>query len=582
MAIEQRPDEHSADGQTVERDPADIDGFDLEGLWQLCTPSPGKPRHDPLLGVEFDGVRLSRVLGEGGMGRVYEGDSIDGSGKVAVKVLRPGLWSGELLRRFAKESQILRRLDHPGISKILAVGACEVIGTPVPAIVMELVPRAEPITDWVRQHAPDLDGLRTLFGKVCDAVAHGHSQGIVHRDLKPGNILVGESGEPKVIDFGVARGRSMGLPESTLTAPGGFVGTLQYMSPEQVESDGATVDARSDVHALGVILHELLTGRPPWDVAGMPVVEAARTIRESPAPRAAAAPPRLAAVIARCLEKDPKRRYRDAGELAAALRATAGTSGGWTFPSWLRFPRIAGKTRRSREIVRGTFLGLLVGAALLFAIQAVRDWGAMERSLGAIVDGTAAITARLQGSESLVFEHGFRTVEQADAGRWLVSSDGMRIWSEDFSTPRISYWGPAGNGVEGTLVYHFQFPVAAERIELHAEATCWDFATCPELGQGRGAANVEVSSDGNHWITLHDGISAGTWGGVSWWNAGDLPAGAAGTRSLWLRVRLVAEGVEDPDYTVAQFARSHAATTADAFSIKAFARGVPDAQRSGR
>ena len=526
-------------------------------------------------------MRLSRVLGEGGMGRVYEGHSIDGSGKVAVKVLRPGLWSDELLRRFAKESEILRRLDHPGISKILAVGACEVIGTPVPAIVMELVPRAEPITDWVRKHAPDLDGLRTLFGKVCDAVAHGHFLGIVHRDLKPGNILVGETGEPKVIDFGVARGMSMGVPESTLTPPGGFVGTLQYMSPEQVESDGATVDARSDVHALGVILHELLTGRPPWDVAGMPVVEAARTIRESPAPRAAAAPPRLAAVIARCLEKDPKRRYRDAGELAAALRATAVAGGRWTFPSWPRFPRLAGKPPRRREIVRGTFLGLLVGAILLFAIQAVRDWGGMERSLGAIVDGTAALTARLQASESLVFEHGFRTVEQADAGRWLVSSDGMRIWSEDFSTPRISYWGPAENGVEGTLVYRFQFPVVAERIELHANATCWDFATSPELGHGRGAASVEVSPDGDHWITLHDGISAGTWGGVSWWNAGDLPAGVAGTRSLWLRVTLVAEGVDDPDYTVAQFARSHAATTADAFSIKAFARGVPDTQRIG-
>jgi serine/threonine protein kinase len=90
MAPEQRPDEPGVDGQAGERDPADIDGFDLEALWQLCTPSPGKPRHDPLIGVEFNGVRLSRVLGEGGMGRVYEGHSIDGSGKVAVKVPAAG------------------------------------------------------------------------------------------------------------------------------------------------------------------------------------------------------------------------------------------------------------------------------------------------------------------------------------------------------------------------------------------------------------------------------------------------------------------------------------------------------------
>ena len=584
MTSDEHPDDadsarSDAGGDGAERDPPDVDGFDLEALWRLCERPAGPMPPDPLLGRVFDGVRLTRVVGEGGMGRVYEGDRPDGSGKVAVKVLRPGLWSRESLSRFAKESRILRRLDHPGISRILAVGTCDVMGTPLPAIVMELVPGAEPITDWVRRRGLDATAVTALFGKVCDAVGHGHSLGVVHRDLKPGNVLVGIAGEPKVIDFGVARGRAGSASQSTLTSPGGFVGTLQSMSPEQVESDGAAVDARSDVYALGLLLHELLTGRPPYDVSRMPVVEAARVIRETPVPRVAGVPPRLAAVIARCLEKEPARRYADAGALAAALRGDA-PRGAWRRLSAWRSRRGGRSPTRRREVVRGSLVGLLVGAALLFGIQSVRDWSAVERSFGAIAEGTTTLVAGLREKEALVFEHAFRTVGQRDADRWLVSADRVRKWEESLAVPPVSYWGPQRDGVPGTIEYRFEFPAAVARIELHASVFCWDFASSPELGRGRGAATVEVSRDGAEWIVLHDGIGAGGWG-ESWTSSGDLPETLVGTRELWLRVRLVTEGADDLDYTVAQFVRSTAAATSDTFVVRAWTRGVPAAKPGG-
>lgn len=577
MARDDDPDKpHHGPRSEVEPALADPDGFGLEALWKLCEPATGEAS-DPLLGREIEGVRLVRVLGEGGMGRVYEGERDGGDGQVAVKVLRPGLWSRDLLRRFAKESEILRRLDHPGISRILAVGSCDVLGTPVPAIVMELVPGALPITDYVRTHALGTDAIVALMARVSDAVAHGHALGIVHRDLKPGNVLVSASGEPKVIDFGVARGRLGAGPDSTLTAPGGFIGTLPYMSPEQVDGDGAAVDARSDVHALGALLHELLTGTPPFDIVGLPVVEAARVIRETPAPRAAGVSPGLAAIIERCLEKHPARRYADAGGLAAALGGS-GVSEGWLLrPGWLRLPRFRRGQGRRGELVRGTFIGLLLGAMILFAVQLLRDWSEIERYWGEAFDGMATVAARLGNRESLVFEHAFRTIEQFDADRWLVASPGMKKWAEEFSTPRITYWGPTRFGEPGTLDYRFVFPVAAERIELVAETICWDFDLTPELGKGRGATKIEVSRDGETWITLHDGIAAGKWGESSA-VSGDLPASATGTRELWLRVTLLAEvvdGEHDAEYTVAQFARSSAGATGDVFSLRAYARGVP-------
>ena len=563
------------------RDPADVDGLGLEELWRLCE-SPVALR-DPLIGVAFAGVRLAEVVGEGGMGRVYRADRIGGSGSVAVKVLRPGVWSREMVRRFAKESTILRRLDHPGISRIEHVGTCDVLGIAVPAIVMEFVPDARPIDRFVRERGLDTDAIVALFARVCDAVAHGHAAGVIHRDIKPGNILVDAAGNPKVIDFGVARTRDGGDLASSLTTPSALVGTLQYMSPEQVVGGGARVDARSDVHALASVLHELVDGQPPFTVAGLPVVEAVRMIAETPPRCGARVPRRLAAVLARCLEKDPARRYRDAGALAAALRGNTSWGSAPPLAGWRRFPfprASAARLGRSRraEVIRGALAGLLAGAVLLAAVQAVRDWSAIDRLSERIAALAGSVMASVRGEDSLVFQHGFRTVEQFDADRWLVQATAMRKWIEDWSQERSSYWGPSEEGVPGTLVYRFEFSRPANRIEVRTHLSCWNFEQIPETdgerrtGYGRGASAVDVSRDGVEWHALFDDIADGSWGKHRYLD-GDLPDAVTGGNQLWLRIRLLAESL-DPEgtYTVAQFARSSHHNASDIFAIRAFAR----------
>src|SRR5262249_54983221 len=221
--------------------------------------------------------RILRLLGEGGMGAVYEAEQDNPRRPVALKVVRPGLVSPGLLKRFAQEAQILGRLHHPGIVPIYEAGVAE---DGQPFFALELILGAT-LDEYVRRHALDPAARLGLLAQVCDAVQHAHEHGVIHRDLKPGNILVDEAGQPKVLDFGVARATDADLVTSTgHTRPGQLVGTLSYMSPEQVAADPAAVDQRSDVYALGVILFELLASRLPYPLEHLPLPEAARVIRE--------------------------------------------------------------------------------------------------------------------------------------------------------------------------------------------------------------------------------------------------------------------------------------------------------------
>ena len=215
------------------------------------------------------------------MGRVYEGLQHQPRRRVAVKVMRPCLISREACRRFALESEILGRLRHPSIAQIFSAGMCDVMGTQVPFFVMEYISDALPITQYAHRQCLATDARLELFKKLCDAVAYGHEQGVIHRDLKPSNILVEPTGVPKIIDFGVARSVSAGPGSMTaLTEIGQLIGTVQYMSPEQFGANRDDVDTRSDVYALGVILYELLTGRPPYAIQPEQIFEAARVVRE--------------------------------------------------------------------------------------------------------------------------------------------------------------------------------------------------------------------------------------------------------------------------------------------------------------
>src|SRR5262245_52617019 len=270
----------------------------------------------PVLGC----YRALRVIGIGGTSTVYEAVQDNPQRTVALKVLRTNLASPSMQQRFEWESRILARLRHPAIAQVHAAGVQEDGAGRTPYFVMEHIPGAEPITQYATAHALDRRRRLAIFARVCDAVHHAHQQGIIHRDLKPGNILVDADGNPKVIDFGVARVVTGETAFSTLhTQPVQIIGTLAYMSPEQCGQNADSLDTRTDIYSLGVVLYELLCDRRPHDVHGFPLLEAVRIIREEPAPplRSFDASLRgdLETIVHKAMAKDPERRYSSAAAL---------------------------------------------------------------------------------------------------------------------------------------------------------------------------------------------------------------------------------------------------------------------------
>ena len=240
-------------------------------------------------GTVIDRYKLLEEIGEGAFGRVFMAEQIEPvCRKVALKIIKAGMDTREVIARFEAERQALALMDHPNIAKVLDAGATE---TGRPYFVMELV-RGVPITDYCEQQQLSTTERLQLFMKVCHAVQHAHQKGIIHRDLKPTNILVtvidGEA-VPKVIDFGVAKALGQKLTEKTLfTAFQQMVGTPAYMSPEQAALSGVDVDTRSDIYSLGVLLYELLTGVTPFDQETFrkaALDEIRRLIRETEPPK---------------------------------------------------------------------------------------------------------------------------------------------------------------------------------------------------------------------------------------------------------------------------------------------------------
>jgi len=269
--------------------------------------------------------RIKRIIAAGGMGVVYEAIQEHPRRTVALKIVKQGIASRSALRRFEYESQILARLRHPGIAQVYEAGMHDDGSGGVPFFAMEYIAAARDLIDYARsKELPTRERLQ-LFDKVCDAVHHGHQKGIIHRDLKPANILVDTTGQPKIIDFGVARATDSDLAMPTLqTDVGQLVGTVQYMSPEQIEADPHDIDTRSDVYALGVVLYKLLTDKLPYDVSGTVIYEATRMIRESQPKRLGTIDRHLRGdvetIVLHALEKDRDRRYQSAIELASDIR----------------------------------------------------------------------------------------------------------------------------------------------------------------------------------------------------------------------------------------------------------------------
>jgi serine/threonine protein kinase len=210
--------------------------------------------------------KLLEQIGEGGMGVVYVAEQTEPiRRKVALKIIKPGMDTKDVISRFEAERQALALMDHPNISKVMDAGATD---SGRPYFVMELV-NGIPITEYCDKAKLSTPQRLGLFIKVCRAIQHAHQKGIIHRDIKPSNVLITmmEAGpEPKVIDFGVAKAINQQLTEQTLyTAHSQMVGTPLYMSPEQAERTGFDIDTRSDVYSLGVLLYELLTDSTPFD-----------------------------------------------------------------------------------------------------------------------------------------------------------------------------------------------------------------------------------------------------------------------------------------------------------------------------
>ncbi len=241
------------------------------------------------VGQTIGHYKLLERIGEGGFGVVYMAEQQHPiRRKVALKIIKPGMDTQQVISRFEAERQALSLMDHPNIAKVLDAGAAD---NGRPYFVMELV-KGQPITQYCdERHLPPHQRLELLL-PVCQAIQHAHQKGIIHRDIKPSNVLVAEYDEqpvPKVIDFGVAKAISQPLTERTMfTGYGQVVGTLEYMSPEQAKVNQLDVDTRSDIYSLGVLMYELLTGSTPFDKERLRSAawdEMLRIIREEEPPK---------------------------------------------------------------------------------------------------------------------------------------------------------------------------------------------------------------------------------------------------------------------------------------------------------
>ncbi len=279
------------------------------------------------------------ILGEGGMGAVYLAEEQDPTRRVALKVIKPGVRGETALQRFEFEQQTLAQMNHDAIARVYRTGTTE---NGRPYFAMELV-AGSPIDEFCEgMELPLIERLQ-LFGRVCEGVQHAHENGVVHRDLKPANILIAHSDDqptPKIIDFGIARALER-APAATVTQAGQWVGTPAYMAPEQLDPSLGGVGVRTDVYALGATLYRVLTGRLPFPAlfdGGLADAQR-RLLEQDPSPlwnqdeahemasRLGAPPAQLRRafrhelqwILTRCLEKDPRRRYGSAREIARDL-----------------------------------------------------------------------------------------------------------------------------------------------------------------------------------------------------------------------------------------------------------------------
>jgi len=336
-----------------------------------ATPGPAPRLLPPCIGA----YRILGLIGEGGMGTVYEALQEKPERKVALKVIKPGVISADALRRFDQETRLLGKLHHAGIAQIYEAGTADAGQGPQPYFAMEWIQGETLRGHAERAHFGVRDKL-ALMARICDAVHHAHQKAIIHRDLKPGNILIDETGQPKILDFGVARATDADRQATLHTTAGEIVGTLPYMSPEQVSADPSDLDIRSDVYALGVILYELLAGKRPYEVRGT-LAEAVRTVAEvEPTPLRTldrAFRGDVDTIVGKALAKEKDRRYASAAELAADIRRYLDDEPILARPASATY-QLAKFARRNKVLVGAVMVVFLAlaGGVLTTSLQAAR------------------------------------------------------------------------------------------------------------------------------------------------------------------------------------------------------------------
>ena len=395
------------------------------------------------LGTVIGPYKLLQQIGEGGMGVVYLAEQSEPvRRKVALKIIKPGMDTEQVIARFEAERQALALMEHQNIARVLDAGKTgDTSGRPY--FVMELV-KGVPISEYCDRNKLSTRERLALFIPVCQAIQHAHQKGVIHRDIKPSNVLVclyDGKPVPKVIDFGVAKATDQRLTERTMfTQHGQIIGTLEYMSPEQAEFNQLDVDTRSDIYSLGVLLYELLTGSTPIPKAKLreaAFVEILRTICEDEPERPStrlshsgdalptisaqrqADPKKLSAllrgeldwIVMKTLEKDRTRRYESAAALAADIEhyladepvAACPPSAAYTFRKFARKHRVALTTAAA-------FVVLSVVAAVVSTWQAVRATHAEQATRIAFA---AETSARLEAEQAGLAEAAARREAEA-------------------------------------------------------------------------------------------------------------------------------------------------------------------------
>jgi WD40 repeat protein/serine/threonine protein kinase/tetratricopeptide (TPR) repeat protein len=531
--------------------------------------------------------KLLQTIGEGGMGVVYMAEQTRPVRRlVALKEIKAGMDTRQVLARFGAERQALALMDHPNIARVLDAGATE---TGRPYFVMELV-KGLPITRFCDDRRLTLRGRLELFIPVCQAVQHAHQKGIIHRDLKASNVLIAlYDGKPvpKVIDFGVAKATGPRLTDQTLyTEFGSVVGTLEYMSPEQAELNQLDIDTRSDIYSLGVLLYELLTGTTPLDRKRLnqgAILEMLRLIREEESPRPSmrlstieelpsiaacrqVEPRRLSGlvrgeldwIVMKALEKDRTRRYETASGLAADLRHYLDDEPVLAGPpsSWYRLRKFA---RRNRALVAtaavvATALAAVAALAVLYADRqrhfAIEQTKATQKISGLATDlgrERESLRESLGESNRLLatrnFERGQAACEQGEIGPgmlWMIESWRSAVAANDpawqhAARANLAAWRPHYPRLKAVLSHTMPVSDAAFSPDSRTVISCsmdgtaqlWDAASGKKLGPllqvGGEWVGVAFSPDGKTVLTFSDGRTAQLWDATTGEPLGSLP-----------------------------------------------------------